>query len=1016
MPVGASGAFRGHLRSQALASTHVAHYGRDMSPWVPPALPAWWARASGPAFVGRQGEFDALEEIWASAAAGTRQVVFVGGEPGAGKSRLVSEAASALSRAGVAVLIGHCLSDSPVAYQPFRDPVRALIPAVDSVIPAESRDDVRDRLTALVGIDRHDRGSVERAGQARDLYDAVVETLQGVAAVQPVALILEDLHWATRSTLQLLSYLVHHVTDARLLIISTHRPTPPDRSEAAIATITELYRDPGVHRLDLEGLNTTDVKEFLRLEAHLSSDRARPLASQLRDETGGNPFLLQEICRDLGSEVGWPSGAGSPRVPGTIRDAYAARLGQLDQSSRDIVELAAVLGERVPVPLLLAAAPFDEVTTLGCLERAVEGGLLGSVPGERDYRFAHALARQAVLDVIPPLRRARLHARAGEALEARSAEGLTGTQQLAHHFSHALGDEMSVKARHYLVRAGVLTERALAHEEAAQYFQQAAEMADDPVERHEALLLAVPCLVSAGRFTTAMELSRLVATETADPTARLAAATAHERAGRRFGEASSAALLTDALRDYGTDHDDPAYVRALASLGRAIGFVGLTDDAVELSDSTLARARELGDDELLAHVLDAGLWHGLSPERASTTLARAQELADLAKRLRDYDTLGSSGFFRASLGYMLGDRKEIELAAADMRWAAERSGLPYYEFWVATINYGMRFIRGDFAGAEREADQVRRISSGWEGDDTEGLFGVQMFMVRRETGRLEDVRPFITGDEDPDAHWAPGLLALYTALEMAEPAAALLTSLMCRITDDLRHSAMWPAVLGFLVEAALFVNDEAALRRLRPLLQEYHGMNLASGQFVAMLGSADRYLACVDSALGEGDPVSLFDAAQALDTRSDSRVHLATSLATRARHLAASGRLADRVESRAAAERARALAEPVGHRRVVAMVDDVIAALDESAPSGAGSGPAPTERTPELDSGLTSRELDVLALLVEGASNQRISEQLVISPHTAANHVRSIMIKTGAANRTQAAMLAVANGWVVAGE
>ena len=989
-----------------------SHYGRDMLPWVPPALPAWWARSSGPAFVGRQGEFDALEEIWGAAESGTRQVVFVGGEPGAGKSRLVSEAATALSRAGVAVLIGHCLSDSPVAYQPFRDPVRSLIPAVDSVIAPDRRADVRDRLTALVGIDGTADGAGERAGQARDHYDALVEVLAGVSEVQPVALVLEDLHWATRSTLQMLSYVVHHLTDARLLIIATHRPTAPDRSEAVVSTITDLYRDHGVHRLDLEGFNTADVAEFLRLEARLPADRAKPLASQLRDETGGNPFLLQEICRDMRSETGRPGHGGTHRVPGTIRDAYASRLGLLDDPSRDIVELAAVLGERVPVPLLLGAAPFEEETTLASLERAVEGGLLSSVPGERDYRFAHALARQAVLDVTPPLRRARHHARAGEALEAHPVAGLTGTQQLAHHFSNALGDEMSGKARHYLVRAGILTERALAHEEAAQYFQQAAAMADDPVERHEALLLAVPCLVSAGRFTSAMELSRQVATETADPTARLAAATAHERAGRRFGEASSAALLTDALRDYPADREGSDYVRALASLGRAIGFVGLIDDSIELSDSTLARAREMGDDELLAHVLDAGLWHGLSPERARITLARAQELADLAKRLRDYDTLGSAGFFRCTLGYMLGDRREIDLAAADMRWAAERSGLPYYEFWVATISYGMRFIRGDFAGAERDADLVRQISSGWEGDDTEGLFGVQMFMVRRETGRLADVRPFITGSEDPDAHWAPGLLAVYTALEMAEPAARLLTSLLSEITEDSRHSAMWPAVLGFLAEAALFIEDEAALRRLRPLLAEYGGLNLASGQFVAMLGSADRYLACVDSALGEGDPVALFDAAQALDTRSDSRVHLATSLAARARHLASSEHPADLVEARASAERARALAGPVGHQRVVDMADSVIATLDAPALGASGSAGVNAGQAPEPDSGLTARELEVLALLVGGASNQRISERLVISPHTAANHVRSILIKTGAANRTQAAMLAVSHGWV----
>ncbi|MGB8381617.1 MAG: ATP-binding protein, partial [Dermatophilaceae bacterium] len=79
-----------------------------MPVWVPPALPEWWARSGGPAFVGRQREFDTLEEVWAAADIGMRRVVFVGGEPGAGKSRLVSEAASALSRAGVAVLVGHC--------------------------------------------------------------------------------------------------------------------------------------------------------------------------------------------------------------------------------------------------------------------------------------------------------------------------------------------------------------------------------------------------------------------------------------------------------------------------------------------------------------------------------------------------------------------------------------------------------------------------------------------------------------------------------------------------------------------------------------------------------------------------------------------------------------------------------------------------------------------------------------------------------------------------------------------
>jgi DNA-binding CsgD family transcriptional regulator len=983
--------------------------------WAPPALPAWWADASGPAFVGRRGEFAELEEIWSAAEAGTRQVVFVGGEPGAGKSRLAAEAARALDRAGVVVLVGHCLSDSPVAYQPFRDPIRALGEAVDSVSDPGRRAGIRGHLMSLVGQDLH--RDATRPGHARDHFDGVVEVLEDLCRAQPVALVLEDLHWSTPSTLHLLEHIVRHVTGARLLIMATHRPTPPDRSEAVVATITDLYRDPGVHRLDLGGLTTVDVTEFLRHEARMTADQATPLASQLRDETGGNPFFLQEICRDMRSGAGL--GTGVPvRVPGSVRDAFASRLGLLDERCRDLVELAAVLGERIPVPLLIDAAPFAEDETLGFLEQAVDLGMLTAVPGGTDTRFAHALARQAVLDVIPPVRRSRHHARAGRALEMRSYPGLTETRQLAGHFSRALGTGMAAKARHYLMRAGALSERARAHEEAAGYFQQAAELTDDPVERHEALLLAVPCLVGAGRFTSAMELSRRVATETADPVARLTAATAHERAGRHFGEPSSAALLTDALRDYEADpsaptREDPTHLRAVASLGRAIGFVGMIDEAVELSDSTLARARRMEDDQLLADVLDAGLWHGLSPARSRTTLHRAQELGELAKRLRDYDLVGSSSFFRCTVGYVTGDRREIEAAVADMNWAAERSGLRYYEFWVATVSYGLRFIRGDFVGAEREAERVRRISSDWQGDDTDGLFGVQMFMVRRETGRVADVRALITGREDPDSHWAPGLLALYTELGMVAAAQALLSRLMDQMTDETRRSAMWPVVLGFLVEAALLVRDADALRRLRTYLLEYEGLNLASGQFVAMLGSADRYLACVDSALGVGDPRARFDSAEELDARSDSRVHLAATLVERARHLASSHSAADRSEARACAERARAIADPVGHRRAVARADEVLSGLDDdSAPAAPGAAPRRPAASSAPGPGLTARELEVLGLMVGGASNQEISERLVISQHTAANHVRSILVKTNAANRTQAATLAVARGWI----
>jgi DNA-binding CsgD family transcriptional regulator len=273
-----------------------------------------------------------------------------------------------------------------------------------------------------------------------------------------------------------------------------------------------------------------------------------------------------------------------------------------------------------------------------------------------------------------------------------------------------------------------------------------------------------------------------------------------------------------------------------------------------------------------------------------------------------------------------------------------------------------------------------------------------MFQIRRETGQLDAVRDLITGQEPASGCWAPALLALYTELRMARPARRLLDALADE--DALRRNQRteyMPAVLAYLVEAALFLDDPATLRRLRPLVAESRGLNLVSDQFVALSGAADRYHGMIDAALGDADPIPSFDAAAELAQRCGFAVDLALTLTARARHLA-------RIHGPAAHDvidtvaRARALSEPIGQQRVLR----ALPGLPAHAP-----GPRPLP-----DSGLTQRELEVLRLLCQGASNREIAQRLSISENTAANHVRSILTKTNSANRTQAAMLAVSRGWV----
>ncbi len=293
------------------------------------------------------------------------------------------------------------------------------------------------------------------------------------------------------------------------------------------------------------------------------------------------------------------------------------------------------------------------------------------------------------------------------------------------------------------------------------------------------------------------------------------------------------------------------------------------------------------------------------------------------------------------------------------------------------------------------------MSRDWPEAEAEGHFGVQMFQVRRETGRLEALRALVSGSESPAGHWAPGLLAVYTELRMAAPARRLLDTLATEsVLEANRDAEYWPAALAYLVEAALFIRDTGTLRRLRPRVAEHTGLNLVSEQFVALCGSADRYLGMIDSALGQGDPITMFDAAEALDRRTGSHVHLALTLASRAVHLATADGPGTPDLARTV-ERARAVATPIGQVRVLRVLD----ALGATRTTG-------DARSLAGRAGLTHRELDVLHLLVTGATNQDIADALVISPNTAANHVRSILAKTGTTNRTQAAHYAVTHGWV----
>lgn len=933
-----------------------------------------------------------MESVWASVEAGNRQVVLLGGEPGAGKTRLAAEVAGTLHDNDVTVLVGNSRLDAGAPYEPFREMLDHFFASASkgslSWLLEGRLDQELRRLSSQVSshITEMEQDADDRGDARRELFDAVALFLRRVAAHRPLVLVAEDLHWSHPSTIALFEHVVHRCPDIPMLVVGSFRTTPPDRSDELSARLADLHRLEGVRRFDLGGLDTEAIAEYISIRGGVPVESAKASAAILRDRTGGNPFFLREVWIDLEARGGVSALRSPQRVPASVGDTLARRLSGLGDELRQTIELAAILGDTFDLRALVAANDADSTQTMAAIDSATALGLIETVEGaDNQCSFVHSLARQTVLDQMAPSRMTILHASAAEALE-KIGTGPALVPRLASHYLAAQVLGYQEKSLRYATEAGRLAEQSLAYEDAADWFERASATPGVEVRtKAELLSSAAANHLRAGDFARARLLYDQLGTVT-DPIIRLEAAMGYEDANWRPGLADSHAadLMTTAIEGSGLDEDDPLYIRALGSLGRALAFAGQTSRARQVGDRAIELARHSEHPSTVAHTLKTSLWHGLTPDLSEVQLARATELSVMCKQSGDAEGLGAAAYFRAMAAYMCGRAGDLEEASADCRRGAQSSGQLFFQYVTGCVSQGISFMKGDFEGAEHWAERTLDMGGAFGVDSTEGSFGVQMFMIKRETGGLEQVRHHLDGKEPFHGRWIPGLLALYTALSIEPGMRRTLRHLMNRDLSVHTAEAQWPMELVFMTEAALALSDHEALATLRPLLEQYRGQNMVAGQFVAVFGSADTYLAQVSAELGDDAGADqYFRTALEMSERMGSLVHTAETLAHQARFVASQG---NRQRSGELSARARELAEPIGQVKVLGILDSL------EAPKG-----------PE---GLTERELDVLRLLADGLTNREIGERLYISSNTAANHVRSILTKTGAANRTQAAIYA----------
>ena len=334
-------------------------------------------------FVGRAAELDALRAAWT---AGQRGFVLVSGPPSIGKTRLTAELAHTVDGT---VLYGSCLPEPLVDYQPF---VEALGHYARHAGPVLSGP-----------------GAVELAQLVPEprrflMFEAISSLLSGAA---PVLLVLDDLHWADRGTLQLLRHVLRAQDAARVLIVGTCRDG--EASAELVALLADLRRDRLLQRLPLAGLDPHAVRALMA--AHADRDVPCTLVRTVHAETDGNPFFVEEVVRHLLETGRWTDALtpGQIGVPEGIRDVLLRRLARLSDACRTALLHAAVLGREFDFPTLQVMSDGDEDATIAALEEALAARLLVETPA--GYAFAHALVRETLYGTLSAQRRQRLHAR-----------------------------------------------------------------------------------------------------------------------------------------------------------------------------------------------------------------------------------------------------------------------------------------------------------------------------------------------------------------------------------------------------------------------------------------------------------------------------------------------------------------------------------------------------------------------------------------------------------------------------
>ena len=973
-------------------------------------------------FVGRKAELDELLLAARAATSGRPALVLLGGESGVGKSRLVGELERQLAQDGMLTLRGEAVEqeDGELPYAPITSALRPLVRRRDPALDELGRGSRAQLAALLPGIDdgggageRHDPSAQVR------LFEALVELLDIVSERQPLSLILEDVHWADRSTRMFISFLARSLREERVMVALTYRSDELHRRHPLRPLLSELDRLDHVSRIELEPFSRTELVEVL--EDILDAEPDDALVDRLYARSEGNALYTEELL------AAGLDGRGA--TPQSLRDAFMLRIEDLSLQAQRAARAIAV-GRRLEEPVIAAVTGIEPDVLQDALREAVAEQVLVT-DADGGLRFRHALLREALYDDLLPGERVELHLALARLLEESPAGGeereLETASAVAGHYA-AAGDQPAA------LRAGVqaaLAARAVhAYGEAAEQAERALELwprvpnaaQSIPLDHVDLLALAAAAHGVSGDRARAEVLFERALNEVDQASDPRRYARLLERLSRiqwslnRGLEAADTAKRAMALLP--ADESSVERASLMAWVARIRFLRGHFRDAIEDAEAALSAAGAACDPHAEGEVLNTLGMARIALGDVDDGVALLRRAIDLARAEDDLDNLGYAYSNLADLLGLAGRTEEALETAREGLQSVPRRLARLHDWSMLTVAQ-MSFEAGDWESARAH------LPGGAASFGGPTLFHllVQADMALGEGDydvarrALGDAEPTVAASSEPQwIGWFGELHAellrrdheLTAARSAAEQALGRLE--VC--TDDVMRIARVSAV-GARIEADIAQrardlrerpDERDAVARARIHLSRL----AAAAQEGGPVERAWHAVGKAELARGRGrDDPALWRAAAEQWEAMRRPYPLAV---TRWREAEAAVGAGDRAAAAEAAVAALAVARRLGSTWLTVELDGLAGRGRLRLEEGAGEqlDGREADEAPATDDpfGLTPRERQVLALIAEGATNRQIGAALFMAEKTASVHVSRILGKLGVRSRTQAAALA----------